>query len=100
MSNFPVTRRQFHLALFGSALALAVPNAAQPEPPAAPVASAVADLINAMLPAPMPPEQAKRVSETVQSLRKTAEALRSHLLPEGSEPALLFQPLPVRRARR
>ncbi len=100
MTNFSLTRRQFHLALMGSALALAASCEAQPEPVSPPASSALLDLIHAWLGAPLPPDQAKRVADTLQSLQKTAETLRAHPLPEGSEPAFVFQPLPVRRARR
>jgi len=46
--------------------------------------------IIAWLSAPMPPEQAQQVAEAV-------EALRAYPLPEGSEPAFTFQPLPPKR---
>lgn len=100
MTDFSLTRRQFGLAVMGSALALAASCEAQPEPSPPGQQGALLHLINARLAQPMPDDQAKRVGDTLQSLQKTAEALHAHPLPEGSEPALIFQPLPARRARR
>lgn len=99
MSNFLLTRRQFHVAWVSSVFALAASNAAQLEQPELP-ASAAIDLVNLQLASPMPPDQAKRVGEAVQSLQKTAQTLRGYPLPEGAEPAFVFQPLPMRRVRR
>jgi hypothetical protein len=53
--------------------------------------------IIAWLSAPMPPEQAQQVAEAVKALQKTLETLRAYPLPEGSEPAFTFQPLPPKR---
>lgn len=99
MSSFLLTRRQFHLVWVGSVFALAASNAAQLEQPDLPVSAAI-DLVNLQLASPMPPDQAKRVGETVQSLQKTVQMLRGYPLPEGAEPAFVFQPLPIRRVRR
>lgn len=90
MSKPLMTRRQFHLALMTSGVALAAGSRAQE--PSAPSADSVSAVVNAWLPAPMPPEQAQKVTETVQSMRKTLEVLRACPLPEGSEPAFAFHP--------
>lgn len=98
MSKPLMTRRQFHLALMTSGIALAAGSRAQE--PSAPSTDSVSAVVNAWLPAPMPPEQVQKVAETVQSMRKTLESLRACSLPEGSEPAFVFQPRPVRKEKR
>jgi HPt (histidine-containing phosphotransfer) domain-containing protein len=90
-----MTRREFHFALFAAAAALSVPSVGQEaERKAEDPASAS---VNAWLPAPMPPEQAQQVTETVKALQKTLQTLRAYPLPEGSELALTFHPLPPKR---
>lgn len=99
MSKMFVTRREFHLALMTSAMALAAPGRAQESSPRSVDTSSV-DAVNAWLPAPLSPEQAQKVAEAVQSMQKTLEGLRACTLPEGSEPAFVFQPHPSRKEKR
>lgn len=94
-----ITRRQFHLALVTSAIALAAPGGAQ-EPSTRSVDASPVDAVNAWLPAPMSPEQAQKVAEAVKSMQRTLESLRACSLPEGSEPAFVFQPHPSRKEKR
>ncbi|MGC8784295.1 MAG: hypothetical protein ACP5RN_07910 [Armatimonadota bacterium] len=98
MSKPLMTRRQFHLALMTSGVALAAGSRAQE--PSAPSADSVSAVVNAWLPAPMPSEQAQKVAEAVKSMQKTLESLRACPLPEGSEPAFVFHPHPLRKERR
>jgi hypothetical protein len=90
-----MTRREFHFALFAAAAAFSVPDMGQEVEQKAEDMSPAS--INAWLPAPMPPEQAQQVTEAVKALQKTLETLRAYPLPEGSEPAFTFQPLPPKR---
>ncbi len=90
-----MTRREFHFALFAAVAALSVPGAGQEVEQKAEDMSPAS--INAWLPAPMPPEQAQQVAEAVNALQKTLQILRACPLPEGSEPAFTFQPLPPKR---
>lgn len=99
MSRMLITRRGFHLALMTSAMALAAPGGAQ-EPSTRSVDTSPVDAVNTWLPAPMPPEQAQKVAEAVKSMQKTLEGLRACTLPEGSEPAFVFQPNPLRKEKR
>lgn len=94
-----ITRREFHLALMTSAMALATPGGAQ-EPSTRSVDTSSVDAVNDWLPAPMSPEQAQKVAEAVQSIQKTLEGLRACRLPEGSEPAFVFQTHPSREEKR
>ncbi|GIV21369.1 MAG: hypothetical protein KatS3mg023_3120 [Armatimonadota bacterium] len=99
MSQPLMTRRQFHLALMTSVVALAAPGGAQ-EPSTHSVDTLPADVVNSWLPAPMPPEQAQKVAEAVKSMQQTLANLRAYPLPEGSEPAFVFQPRPLRKEKR
>lgn len=99
MNGFVLTRRQFHLALMTSAAALAARSKAQ-QPSTQPADAALVDSVNSWLPAPMPSEQAQKVAEAVKSMQKTLANLRAYPLPEGSEPAFLFQPHPSRKEKR
>lgn len=93
MSKSAITRREFSMAILTSALTLNTPSGAQ-EPPAQPTDTVPLSLINVWLPSPMPSEQAEKVAEAVRAMQKTLERLRAHPLPEGSEPAFAFYPLP------
>ena len=94
-----MTRRQFHMLLMTSAAALAARSRAQ-EPSVQTADASPASAVNAWLSAPMPPEQAQKVAEAVKSMQKTLESLRACPLPEGSEPAFVFHPHPLRKERR
>ncbi|MDW8320291.1 MAG: hypothetical protein RMM08_02915, partial [Armatimonadota bacterium] len=93
MNSLSITRRQFHLVMLTSAVALTGRSGAQ-EPSIQPEEASCMAAVNAWLPAPMPPEQARKVAEAVRSMQKTLESLRACRLPEGSEPAFVFQPHP------
>lgn len=95
MSDYRLTRRQLHLILLSSVAALGAPSTAQQTaatgPPELP-------WITSWLKTPLPSEQAQKVFETLQSLSKTLNSLRSYRLPEGSEPAFHFKPtVPTKR---
>lgn len=94
-----MTRREFHLALMTSAAALAARSGAQ-EPFTQPTDAPSVAAIHAWLPASLPPEQMQKVAETVRAMRKTLQDLRAYPLPEGSEPAFVFQPCSPRKEKR
>lgn len=94
-----MTRRQFGVMLMTSAVALSA-QAAGRGASTSPTGDMWIALIHSHLRSPMPAELASQVAEAVESLQRTVDALRSHSLPEGSEPAFTFRPTLVGKHRR
>ncbi|MCS7064958.1 MAG: hypothetical protein NZL85_01650 [Fimbriimonadales bacterium] len=92
-----MTRREFTQLLLAIPLAPLMAEAERTQPPESPADETWLSVVQAVRGEPLNEETRRRLANALKAQNELLARLRQFKLPEGSEPAFVFQPVPAPR---